>query len=99
MLNIKKTLTKLLPTIGTNSIKFCGIGIAWGSFSSSGTWAYTQQYGITFSATPIVILSKAENASTASIITVVAKTTTQFSANFSTTANTKVVDWLAIGKV
>lgn len=99
MLNIKKTLTKLMPTVGTNYIIFCGVGVAWGSFTSSGTWAYTFSYGITFSAEPKVIISKSENASSPTNVTAVAKTTTQATVNFSSTANTQNVDWLAIGKV
>ena len=99
MLNVKKILTLLLPTKGTNYIKFCGVGVAWGSFTSQGTWAQQISFGITFSATPIVIVSKAENATTVSNITAIAKTTTSASVNFSTTANTKIIDWLAIGLV
>lgn len=99
MLNIKKTLTKLMPTVGTNYIIFCGIGVAWGTFTSQGAWAYTITYGITFSENPIVLASKAENASTVSSFASLSKSTTKTTINFTSTANAKTVDWLAIGKV
>lgn len=100
MLNIKKLFTKLIPTIGPKYIKFCGVGIAWGYFTSTGAWASTQQYGITFASTPTVIYSKAENVSTPSNVTTVVTTNlSQFSMNFSSPANTKEINWLAIGKV
>ena len=95
----KKLIDLLTTPVTGNHIRFCGIGIAWGSFSSSGAWAHTFQYGITFSATPIVICSKGEDAASPSNITAVAKNTTQATVNFSTTANTKNVDWIAIGKI
>lgn len=99
MLNVKKILTKLMPTIGTSYIKFCGVGIAWGTDSSSGAWAKQISYGITFSANPIVLVSKAENATSPSNITVVSANTTTASVNFSSAANTKELSWIAIGKV
>lgn len=99
MLNTKKLLTKLLPTVGTKYIKFCGVGIAWGQFTSSGEWAHSASYGITYSANPIVVVSKAENVASPCNITAVGRTTTQLSVNFSTTANEKTIDWISIGKV
>lgn len=99
MLNTKKLLAKLLPTVGGNYIKFCGVGVAWGSFSSSGEWAHSASYGITYTAAPIVVVSKAENVASPCNITAVGRTTTQLSVNFSVTANTKNIDWISIGKV
>jgi phage-related protein len=92
--------------IGTNSFSsgsdYCkmpdGTLICYGSFTSSGEWSHSITFAQAFTSVPVLLGTIAVNSATNVWFTAMSANTTSGTFTFITTAETKTVTWLAIGR-